>query len=121
MKIFIIEDNQDLVFGYKIMMDFNNIEVLDVSNDGVDAINKFKCFKHKPDIILLDHRMPGKNGLEIMKEILECDKYAKIIFVSGDLTIKEKALASGAKSFLTKPVKEETILKEIYRVYNTDI
>jgi len=118
MRIFIIEDNQDLLFGYKIMFNINKIEVLDVSTNGVEAINKFKCFKLKPDIILLDHRMPSKNGLEIMKEILECDKHAKIIFVTGDLSIKEKALVSGAKSFLIKPVKEDILLKEIYNVFN---
>ena len=47
--------------------------------------------------------MPCKNGIEATKAILKIDKTAKIIIVSGDSSIKEIALTTGAICFMEKP------------------
>ena len=57
--------------------------------------------------------MPGKNGLEILKAILKKNPSAKVIFISADFTIKEKALDSGAISFLEKPIGFSKLLEII--------
>ena len=46
--------------------------------------------------------MPKKNGLEVTRDIFRLDKDAKIIIVSGDSTIKEKAIQCGALFFIEK-------------------
>lgn len=51
----------------------------------------------------MDYHMPYKNGLEATQAILEIDKTAKIVIASGDPTIKQNALASGAICFIEKP------------------
>ena len=73
----------------------------------------FKSFSPKPDIILMDHRMPIKNGLETTKAILEIDSKSKIIFVSADNSVKEIALTMGAREFLKKPFGFQTLLRDI--------
>ena len=51
----------------------------------------------------MDYHMPYKNGIEATKAILELEKTAKIIIVSGDPSVREKVLASGAICFKVKP------------------
>ena len=89
------------------------MEVMDKSVDGEEAILKYLNFIKKPDLILLDYRMPNKNGLEIMDAILKINSSALIIFISADLEIEKKALKKGAKRFLKKPIAGDTLISEI--------
>ncbi len=81
--------------------------------NGEEAIGIYSGLLTKIDFILLDQRMPGKNGLEILEAILKQKYSAKVIFISADITIKEKALASGAISFLEKPIGFSKLLEII--------
>lgn len=72
--------------------------------DGAEAIEKFKLMDPRPDVIILDHRMPNKDGLEAMSEILALDPKAHIVFISADANVRESAMTSGASSFGLKPV-----------------
>ena len=112
-NIYLIEDNEDLLFVYECLLNINGMNVMEKALDGEAAIYKYINFVEKPDLIILDHRMPKKNGLEIMKEILEINTNAIIIFVSADLEIKKKVLENGAKKFLKKPISEEDLITEI--------
>jgi len=98
------------------MLNYHNYEVLGKAIDGEEAIEKYINFSEKPDIIIIDHRMPKKNGIETMKEILKINKTAKLIFISADYTIKEEALINGASSFLIKPITESSVLMEINKI-----
>lgn len=70
----------------------------------------FKSFSEKPNVILMDHRMPIKNGIEATQEILQIDSNTKIIFTSADERIKEEALALGAFCFIDKPFDIENLI-----------
>ena len=76
----------------------------------------YKSFQKKPDIILMDHRMPVKNGIEATKEILKINNTAKVIFISADRTIKEEALSLGVAYFKEKPFKVYTLIDDIKEV-----
>ena len=77
----------------------------------LSEVEHFKNLNKKPDIIILDYRMPNKNGIQILEEILQIDNTSKIIFASADNKIKIEALSKGAKFFLDKPFS----LKELYK------
>ena len=51
----------------------------------------------------MDHRLPIKDGLETMEEILKLDQSSKVIFASADQRVATLALARGAVYFLQKP------------------
>lgn len=95
-------------------------KVLDSAENGKEAVNKFKAFFKNsgeiPDIILMDHRMPIKNGIEATKEILQLNASAKIIFISADPHIREEAIMVGAVNFLEKPFKIQDIITTIKSV-----
>ncbi len=73
----------------------------------------YKNFPIKPDIIIMDHRMPIKSGIEASKEILSINSEAKIIFASADTTIKEIALSIGVLCFKTKPFSNKKLIENI--------
>ena len=111
-----MEDDFSLRRLYEMILSNSGFKVIATAENGDTALKMFKSFSTLPDIILMDHRMPIKNGLETMKEILEISQYPKIIFVSADVSVKQKALSSGSVSFLEKPFSIEVLLKEIKEV-----
>ena len=115
-KIFIIEDDPTLQSTYNELLLISGHDIQGIANNGEEAIKMFKSFLEKPDIILMDHRMPIKNGLETTKEILEIDEKTKIIFVSADNSIKEEALTMGAAEFLKKPFGFRKLLNDIMKI-----
>ena len=88
-----------------------------IAEDGEEAVKMFKSFRIKPKVILMDHRMPEKNGIKTSEEILSLDKKVKIIFVSADSSIKEEALSIGAFSFWEKPFTIEQLIYDINRAF----
>jgi two-component system chemotaxis response regulator CheY len=115
-KIFVVDDDQSLQRLYSIILKEAGFEVIETAINGKDALEKYDKLKVKPDIILMDHRMPIKNGLDTMMEILKINHNEKIIFASADLTVKEKAKEIGACAFLDKPFKMQQLLIVIQQI-----
>lgn len=111
--VFIVEDeplHQEL---YRIILERKGHSVIASAYDGEEAVEIYKQLNERPDITIMDYRMPRKNGVEATKEILQINPEAKIVFVSADDTVKEKALAAGACSFRLKPLRIEELIEEI--------
>ncbi len=88
-------------------------EIIAKAFNGDEALEIYKGLKKTPDIILMDHRMPSKNGLEVTEEILSINPNSKIIFISADYSVRDKALEFGAIDFLEKPVDFTTLFRII--------
>ena len=114
--IFIVDDDQSLQRLYALILKEAGFEILDTAINGNDAVEKYRNFKIKPDIILMDHRMPIKNGLDAMIEILRLNKNERIIFASADVSVKQKAISLGACAFLDKPFKMHELLAAIQHI-----
>lgn len=78
---------------------------VDTARTGKEAIKKLSNNKGKsfPNLILMDYRLPGIDGIETMIKILEIKQSANIVFFSADESVKERAISCGAKAFFTKP------------------
>ena len=76
-------------------------------------MRKYREMSEKPVIIIMDQRMPVKDGVSATQEILKMDPSATIFFGSADLHIEKEALAAGAKGFLLKPFRIEELLQAI--------
>lgn len=81
------------------------------AGNGEEAMKVF--LEKKPDLVLLDITMPGKSGLEVLEEILEADRNAKVIMCSalGQDQMIQKAILAGAADFIVKPFKNDEFLK----------
>jgi len=117
-KIFIVDDDQSLQRLYSLILIEAGFEIADTAYNGKMAVEKYNNFQKKPDVILMDHRMPIKNGLDAMKEILKFNDHVNIIFASADITIKDEALSLGACAFLDKPFNMKKLILTIKEVIN---
>jgi FixJ family two-component response regulator len=65
--------------------------------------------------LLLDVRLPGMNGIELQRRLLDSNSPFPIIFVTahGDAAIRDLVMKAGAAGFLNKPVRSDALLKEI--------
>ncbi len=115
-KIFIVDDDQSLQRLYTLILKEAGFEIIDTAFNGKSAVEKYNTLEQKPDIVLMYHRMPIKNGLDDMTEILHINNHVKIIFASADISIKQKALSLGACAFLDKPFNMRKLLSMIQNI-----
>jgi two-component system chemotaxis response regulator CheY len=109
-RVFIVDDDDSILKLYTQFLEFKGFNIIDNARNGIEALNKYIGFKIKPDLIIMDHHMPLKDGIETTKELLKIDGNVKIFLISGDITIKKEALAAGVIYFKKKPFN----LQELY-------
>ena len=70
------------------------------------------------DVIVLDVRMPGIDGLDVLRQIRQTDSTTKVIMLTGvdELKIAKDSLALGADDFMTKPFQFQNLVACIDRV-----
>lgn len=113
LKVLIVDD-ESLVLGMLGTL-LSELKITNITKaiNGEQALNahKSKVF----DITFLDIEMPGKDGLETLKEIKKVNKDAYVIILSGSSTIQnvKGALAAGAKTFIAKPYTANKIIKAL--------
>ncbi len=113
MSIFILDDDSSILEIYIKVFEIMGFKVIDKAINGEEAVLKFHKFTKKPDYIIMDYHMPYKNGIEATEAILKIEKSAKIIIISGDSSVKEKVLASGAICFKVKPFDVFELIQQI--------
>jgi DNA-binding NarL/FixJ family response regulator len=94
-----------------------DMNVVGEASNGREAVDLWK--EHRPDVTLLDLRMPELDGVEAIKEIRAQDENARIIVLTtfdGDEDIY-RAIQAGAKGYLLKDVPREALMDCIRRVH----
>jgi CheY-like chemotaxis protein len=81
--------------------------------DGTEAVEIFKTSIPKPDVILMDYRMPIMNGTIATREIEQIEHHSCILFISADDRVRTEALESGAHGFLEKPIRSSDLFAAI--------
>jgi two-component system, chemotaxis family, chemotaxis protein CheY len=114
LKVAIVDDEPDLQRLYQLALSSRGYDIVFVANDGTDAVEKNR--RAPAQIIIMDHRMPTKNGVEATKEILAERPKTRIIFVSADEAVEKEAKEAGAVQFLKKPISLRDLTKNIDEV-----
>ena len=111
--IFIVDDEPMLHELYDAILEMGGHEIVANAYNGDEAVEIFKGMDEPPEVMIMDHRMPNKDGVETTKEILKINPNIKIIFASADTAVRNDALNSGARSFLSKPFTMSDLLERI--------
>ena len=118
-KILVIDDEQDMVDMLETALQLGSYDVI-TGKDGQEAVEKAKS--EKPDAIILDLMMPGKNGFETMKEIRSDASTANIPILvltaigehlSHTRYARNMGLEIDSEDFITKPVDAKGLLEHV--------
>ena len=114
--VMIVEDEEFLQDLYREVLTREGHKVVATALDGNSAVESFRAMRDKPRLILMDHRMPVKNGMEAMQEILEVDPSARVLFLTADFSIAKAAMLGGAAGYIAKPFGMEALIDAVERV-----
>ncbi|MBS7260857.1 MAG: response regulator [Treponema sp.] len=120
MKLLIADDEESIRTGLKMIVDWENLgfTVCTEASNGNEAVQAIKDYS--PDLVLLDIKMPGLTGIEVIEQVNEYCKNQSLvtpsfIILSGfsQFEYAQKALNLGAKAYLLKPVDEDELLEKV--------
>jgi len=108
-RIMIVDDAAFMRVSIRNIVTKNGFEVVGEAENGAIAVQKYS--ELHPDIVTMDITMPEMDGLEALKTIRKMDPGATVIMVSalGQESMVRDAVMAGAKGFVVKPFKEDTI------------
>lgn len=115
-SVLIVDDELFIVELYRDILQLRGYRIIGTAFDGEEALKKYSATSDKPDVIIMDHRMPVMNGVEATKEILRLNPTQKVIFVSADVLIEKEARDAGACEFLPKPFRMDDLIEKMERV-----
>jgi len=111
-KMLVVDDEVEICGFLKEFFQDREFEVL-TANSGEDALVLLE--KNQPEIVLLDMKMPGIDGLEVLKNIKHNYPMIKVIMVTAvESSDKiEEALNCGADNYITKPLSLEYLESDV--------
>jgi PleD family two-component response regulator len=123
-KILIVDDAEANLKLLEDLLTREGFHQIISTTDSTRALDLFIAFQ--PDLILLDLMMPELDGyavLEILSRHIPKDEYLPVLVLTADATIaaKRKALALGAKDFLTKPFDTIEAMLRVWNLLETRI
>ena len=117
MTTVLLADDQDLVrSGLRLVLELAGIEVVGEAADGAEAVEL--AAQLRPDVILMDVRMPGMGGIEATRQIVARDLPSRVLILTT-FDLDEHvfdALAAGASAFLLKDVGREQLVDAVRTV-----
>src|SRR5678815_4052134 len=108
-RILVIDDEAAIRDSLKMILEYEDYDFLGASS-GPEGVSLVK--RESPDLVVLDIKMPGMNGLEALAEIRKIDEAVPVAMMSGHGTITDAMQATrlGAFDFIEKPFTSERVL-----------
>jgi two-component system NtrC family sensor kinase len=108
LKILLIDDEEPIRKILGLYLRSKDYEVITAA-DGKEGIELFQ--KEKPPVVLTDIKMPGMNGIEVLKRVKDINSETEVIVITGhaDMDLAIQALQLDASDFITKPVDNRAL------------
>ena len=122
-KILLIDDEPDIIYSIKRVLESNNEFVVDSYTDPTLALSNFRPGLY--DLILLDIKMPKMNGFDLYQKIMEIESDVKICFLTASELFYEEYRRLDAYPrldkayFIQKPFRIEQLLRELNEILNS--
>ena len=115
-RILIVDDEEEFCEALAERLTIRDYDVTE-SYSGQDAIEKVSHFNF--DIVILDVRMPGMDGIEVLKEIKRLKPLSEVIMLTGNATVETaiEGMKLGAFDYLMKPCETEDLISKIKGAY----
>ena len=114
MKILVIDDEKPTLSMFKLFLTAYGYEVITAEN-GEEGLALFK--EILPEIVFTDIRMPGIDGLEVLRQIRKLNQTSQVIIITGhgDMERAVEALDLDASDFINKPVERQALNSALAR------
>ncbi len=114
-KILVVDDEELIRNRLRDLLELDDYEVY-LAENGIKGLEVFD--PKNPDAVLLDLKMPGMDGLEVLEKIKESETNAEVIIITGHggVSIAVEAMRKGAFSYVQKPVEYDELEIDIKRV-----
>ena len=111
--VLVVDDDSGLRESLRVILE-DEFEVLDVP-DGLQALEVVRSYQ--VDLVLLDIRMPGMDGITVLERMKALDEQIEVILVTAVMEVRSAvaAMKLGAFDYITKPFEEEGVLASIRR------
>ncbi|MCP4692598.1 MAG: PAS domain S-box protein [Desulfobacterales bacterium] len=108
-RILVVDDAEPVRAGLRTLLELHDYEVLEAGN-GLEGLKVFQ--EEKPHLVLLDLKMPGIDGIEVLEDITRRAPDTPVIIVSGTHLIDDavNALRIGAWDYILKPIRDLPVL-----------
>lgn len=120
-RILIADDEAIIREGIKYLLDYGSLgyTICAEASNGDDTLSKI--MHEQPDVVLLDIRMPGMTGLEVIRKARENGFSGKVVIVSSytDFKYAQEAIRYGVQDYLTKPIDEDELRDILMRIRNS--
>jgi DNA-binding NtrC family response regulator len=117
--VLFVDDETDFTNSLMKRMQQRNINTLEASN-GPEALEIIKAQHDQCDVVVLDVKMPGMNGISVLKEIKVNYPQIEVIMLSGhaNLNVALEGLEQGAFDYLVKPVDMDELFYKLQDACN---
>ena len=115
-NVLVVDDAAFMRVTIKNMLEKNGFSVIGEAENGKVAVQKYN--ELKPDIVTMDITMPEMDGLAALKTIMQVNPQAQVVMMTamGQQGMVKDAVMAGAKGFIVKPFKEETVLSALNKL-----
>jgi two-component system nitrogen regulation response regulator NtrX len=111
-RILVVDDEAEIRRSVRMILEYEGYDVLEAST-GPEGVTLAE--RESPDLIFLDVKMPGMDGLEALQRIKAANESVPVIIISGHGTVSTavEATKAGAFDFIEKPLATERVLVTI--------
>ena len=118
MKVIIADDEEKVCQLIQALVDWESLdmEVVAIVHNGIEALEAID--KYEPNIVITDIRMPGYDGLEMIRRAKEINSTVEFIIISGyrHFEYAQNAIKYGVKDYLLKPIKKAEIMDTLSKM-----
>lgn len=117
MRVLIVDDEESIRALLTALLTERGYEVVAALENGDGIVEAIR--EKTPDIVCLDYQLPGRDGLDLLREIHAANPQIDVLFMtaSEDASVEHNAADAGAAGFIRKPFGQAQILKEIEVVW----
>ncbi|MGM0428054.1 MAG: sigma-54-dependent transcriptional regulator [Thermodesulfobacteriota bacterium] len=115
-RVLLVDDEEEFVQALAERLSLRDYDAT-TSLSGEEAVSKLR--KYNFDVVILDVRMPGMDGTEVLSEIKKIKPLTEVIMLTGHATVESaiEGMKQGAYDYLMKPCKTEELVSKINKAY----
>jgi DNA-binding NarL/FixJ family response regulator len=117
-RVLLVDDHAVVREGYRRLIEkHEGIEIVSEADDAASAYQAFKT--SKPDVVIIDISMPGRGGIDLVRQILQFDPSARILMFTmhANAIYAQQAFRAGARGYVTKSSPPVVLVSAVRSVY----